>query len=230
MPGVRAARYWGIAGLATWLLAASCTGGGSDHLSGGIPADRGPGFVNEAWLTRRQDDFLRFITTSREPPSALNLISRFERSDRDKAFKFDAATVRVGDFADSFKRLDTFADTGDFDLLYLINLWYADRDHLPKDVRAAIEKRILAFKFGTPSPHPRGSSTRSGTGRRTTGPSSTPSNCWPARPSPKRRSPTTAAPALSTPPTPNGSWRTGSPRRPASVSASGTPTSTTRRT
>ncbi len=156
MPGVRAARYWGIAGLATWLLAASCTGGGSDHLSGGIPADRGPGFVNEAWLTRRQDDFLRFITTSREPPSALNLISRFERSDRDKAFKFDAATVRVGDFADSFKRLDTFADTGDFDLLYLINLWYADRDHLPKDVRAAIEKRILAFKYWYTEPTPKG--------------------------------------------------------------------------
>ncbi len=167
-------RSWSVAGVAMVVLAAACTSGGSSGSGGdsgsdgvgtpgrggsttaGAKPDRGAGFVDEMWFRRRQDQYLRYATAKVDRGSALNLIAQFERGDRDPNFHFDPSTIKVSDFAPVFQKLDTFQDTGDFDMLWLLNLWYADHDRLPKDVQAAIEKRILAFKYWYTEPTPKG--------------------------------------------------------------------------
>ena len=149
--------------MATVLLAAACTSTGGGGSSGDLASDetpkgsdRGAGFVDEAWFRGRQDDYLRAATTKLNRGSALSVLSHIEWADRDKGFTFDPSTLKPSDFADVFHKLDTFQDTGDFDLMYILNLWYSYRDRLPKDVQAAIKKRILAFKYWYTEPTPKG--------------------------------------------------------------------------
>ena len=53
---------------------------------------------------------------------------------------FNTAGITLADYANSFQRMDNFVDTADFDLTYMMNLWYGYRDLLPADVRAAMEQ------------------------------------------------------------------------------------------
>jgi len=118
--------------------------------------DAGDGFVTTKRWQARQDDYLRFATTELAPGSATNVIAHAERARRDPSFAFDASAVTVDGFAPSFEKIDTFADTADFDLLYLTNLWYGYRHDLPDDVRTAIEDRMHAFKYWYTEPTPPG--------------------------------------------------------------------------
>jgi hypothetical protein len=52
--------------------------------------------------------------------------------------------------------MDDFVDTADFDLTYMMNLWYGYRDLLPADVRAAMEQHMRSFKFWFTDPQPAG--------------------------------------------------------------------------
>ena len=62
----------------------------------------------------------------------------------------------MADFANSFSRFDNYVDTSDFDLTYLMNLWYGYRDLLPADVRAATEAHFKRFKYWYTDPQPAG--------------------------------------------------------------------------
>ena len=59
--------------------------------------------------------------------------------------------VTLADCAASFERINDFVDTADFDLTYLINLWYGYRDLLPADVRARDGTRCGRSSTGSPS-------------------------------------------------------------------------------
>jgi hypothetical protein len=114
------------------------------------------GFVSSAWMTARQDDYLQYATTTLSPGSVTNVINHAERAQRDPGFSFDAAAVTPETFAPSFDKIDNFVDTADFDLLYLMNLWFGSRDLLTPELRAAIEQRMVAFKYWYTDPQPAG--------------------------------------------------------------------------
>jgi hypothetical protein len=81
---------------------------------------------------------------------ALRLLELFARGDGDPA---DVTTER---FASVFAAIDRFDDCTDFDVLYLLNLWYAHRDRLPAGTREDIKARLLAFKYWYTEPTPPG--------------------------------------------------------------------------
>ena len=157
---VGAKRIWtfGALAVAVVLVATACRPGwGQGHGGPGAPPDsRGNGFVSAAWMRARQDDYLRFATAHLSPGSATNIINNAERARRDPRFHFDATAVTPATLGDSFNRIDGFVDTSDFDLLYLMNLYFGYGTQLTPDVRNAIASRIVAFKYWYTDPQPAG--------------------------------------------------------------------------
>lgn len=113
-------------------------------------------FVDQAWFTQRQDDFLAFATTELDAASVPNAIAHFERARRDPDFEFDPSSVTTLTFERSFEKIDGWEDTADFDMLYLVNLWAAYGDELDDELRAAIEDRMVGFKHWYTEPTPDG--------------------------------------------------------------------------
>src|SRR5262245_42244775 len=126
---------------------AACSGGNHSVNSG---------FVDEQDFTAAQNDFLAFATQHLDPGSPLSVVAHAERAKRDKSFTWDSHAVTADSFAPSFAKLDGYEDTADFDLLYLMNLWYGYRDQLDPAVGTAIEQRIRNFKFWYTDPTPSG--------------------------------------------------------------------------
>ncbi len=62
------------------------------------------------------------------PGSVTNVINHAERRAPRPGFHFDAAAVTPETFAASFDKIDNFVDTADFDLLYLMNLYFGNGD------------------------------------------------------------------------------------------------------
>jgi hypothetical protein len=114
------------------------------------------GFVPRSWMRARQDDYLRFATAQLAPGSVTNVINHAERARRDRSFRFDATAVTPETFAPSFDKIDNFVDTADFDLLYLMNLYFGNGDQLTPELRSAIESRIIGFKYWYTDPQPAG--------------------------------------------------------------------------
>ena len=52
--------------------------------------------------------------------------------------------------------MDNFVDTADFDLTYIMNLWYGYKDLLPADLNAEIESHMRSFKYWFTDPQPTG--------------------------------------------------------------------------
>lgn len=144
--------------LAVVMTAGACRpvwgGGRSGH--GDPPGRDQDGFVPRSWMQERQDDYLRFATGQFSPGSVTNVINHAERARRDPSFHFDAAAVTPATFAASFDKIDNFVDTADFDLAYLMNLWFGYRDQLTPELNHAIEQRIVAFKYWYTDPQPAG--------------------------------------------------------------------------
>jgi hypothetical protein len=144
--------------LAVVMTAGACrpvwSGGPSGH--GDPPGQDQDGFVPRSWMQERQDDYLRFATGQFSPGSVTNVINHAERARRDPSFHFDAAAVTPATFAASFDKIDNFVDTADFDLAYLMNLWFGYRDQLTPELNHAIEQRIVAFKYWYTDPQPAG--------------------------------------------------------------------------
>ena len=116
------------------------------------------GLVDETAWTTRVDEYLAFATAEPlepgAPASPNRVLADIVRDTRDADFTWDPATVTVDTFASSFEKLDEWRDTGDFDLLYLINVLYAAGDRLPAEVIDAIESRMLAFRYWYDDPLP----------------------------------------------------------------------------
>lgn len=147
------------------LLAGACTSddgddeGGSGG-SGGSPDEAqqvvgtGDGYVDAEVWRERQDEYLEFATEELDPESPVNVLAHAERAERDPDFEWDAEAVTPEAFAPIFEEIDTWVDTTDFDVLYLLNLWYGYRDQLPADTVAAMEERFLAFEYWYTEPTP----------------------------------------------------------------------------
>ena len=151
------------------LAAAACTGSSDDGtaerrdpptattvVEPKLPNDEAAGLVPEDEWRQRQQDYLDFATsTDLDPSDPLSLLAHSEAADRaGKAADLTMATP--ADFAPIFDKLKAFEDTGDFDLNRLITLDLRDGDRLAPDLRAAIEERILAFKYWWTEPTPAG--------------------------------------------------------------------------
>lgn len=104
----------------------------------------------------RQDEYLAFATRELEPGNPLSVLAHAERAARDDGFVAHLGAVTVAALQPILDDIDAFEDTTDFDLLYLLNLWYGYRDLLPAEVRQAIEQRFLAFKYWYTEPTPDG--------------------------------------------------------------------------
>lgn len=114
------------------------------------------GLVPESDWRAAQDDFLELATADLDPGSPLSVLAHAERARRDDAFTWDASRVTAESFETSFAKLDGYEDTADFDLMYMLNLWFGYRDDLAPEVGAAIEQRIREFKFWYTDPTPEG--------------------------------------------------------------------------
>jgi hypothetical protein len=142
--------------IAVAMIAAACTGSSDDNKPDAAPGlDGGTGFVDKAAFRARQDDYIAFATRQYEPTSALSLLAHAERARRDNRFTFDPVKAKA-DLTASFAKIDDFEDTSDFDLLYLLNLWYGYRADLDPALRTSIEQRILKFKYWYDEPSPPG--------------------------------------------------------------------------
>jgi hypothetical protein len=144
--------------LAAALVATACTpfvrsGRGYGH---GVSPSSRDGFVAPWWMRARQDEYLRFATAELSPGSVTNVINHAERARRDPRFHFDAGAVTPETFAPSFDKIDNWVDTADFDLLYLITLWYGYRDLLIPELSAEIAARMVGFKYWYTDPQPEG--------------------------------------------------------------------------
>ncbi|MGH8976651.1 MAG: hypothetical protein ACRDV7_01155, partial [Acidimicrobiia bacterium] len=91
------------------------------------------GLVNASWWRDRQDGYLEYAVTDFSPSSYLNLINNGEYSRRNGT-PFNTAGITLDAYTESFRRMDEYVDTADFDLTYMTNLWYGYRDLLPADV------------------------------------------------------------------------------------------------
>src|SRR5262245_58403201 len=123
--------------VATLVVAGACSGSG--HKGAQEPVNKpGAGFVTADEWTAAQNDFLAFATTKFDPGSPLSVIAHAERAARDTSFTWDAQAVTPESLAPAFKLIDTYGDTADFDLMYLLNLWYGYRDQLRPETADAI--------------------------------------------------------------------------------------------
>ncbi|MGZ6895982.1 MAG: hypothetical protein ACXVJ7_00545 [Acidimicrobiia bacterium] len=113
------------------------------------------GFVAADYWRARQDSYLDFASTQFAAGSFNNLIANAEHARR-TGTRFDTAAITMADFQPAFDRMDDFSDTADFNLTYLMNLWYGYRDLLPADVRAATEAHFTSFKYWYTDPQPAG--------------------------------------------------------------------------
>lgn len=159
-PGKTGTGVVGVRRLACGLVAvlvvvAGCTAdeGGTDQ-EADVSLDAGLVPVEE-W-TARQDDYLTFATQQLNPGSPYSILAHVERAERDPSFTWDASAPTVEAFQPMFDKLKRFADTSDFDVNRLLFLWYRARDQLNPDLVAAIEERLLAFKYWQTEPTPEG--------------------------------------------------------------------------
>ncbi len=134
--------------LTATLVASACSAGDDDATSttttGGTAVD---GYVDQTWMRERQDEYLEFATQELSAGSITNVIAHAARARRDDGFEFATDQVTAESFATTFDDIDTLRDTTDFDLLYLLNLWYGYREDLDLGLRGAIEDKFHSFKY-----------------------------------------------------------------------------------
>ncbi len=144
--------------LAVAVLAACTSGdGGSGTGRRGRPEERlgtGDGWMSEADWQARTDDYLAFATRELEPGSPLSVAAHAERARRDPDFDWDREAVTVEAMQPIFDKLESFADTSDFDIANLLALRLGYPDDLSGDVRAEIDRQLLAFKYWQDEPTP----------------------------------------------------------------------------
>jgi len=108
------------------------------------------GYVSRVWFRSRQIDYLEFSTSAPlRPGSILHVMNYLERARRDPRFEVPDGAVPADAWDGVFDKLWNLKDTSDFDLLYLINLLYAFRDHpaVPESLWLEAEQAVLDFKY-----------------------------------------------------------------------------------
>jgi hypothetical protein len=131
-------------------------GGPGRHGPGGGPLGAGNGYVDGGAWRASQDDYLRFATEQLTPSSPTSVLAHLARADRDHRFRFDASAIGPDDFAAVFAKIDGYQDTSDFDMMQLVAIWYGHRRDITLELRAAIEQRLLGFRYWFTDPLPAG--------------------------------------------------------------------------
>lgn len=114
------------------------------------------GFMDEALLRARQQEYLDYATEVLQPQSLLNVIAHLEQEERVPGFTVAPGSIPDDAWDGIFEKLRTLRDTSDFDVLYLLNLVYAHGGH-PAASPALWEKAdqaLLSFKYWFTDPTP----------------------------------------------------------------------------
>ncbi len=136
---------------------------------GAAPGD--DGLVDEAVYQRRIDEYLAFATTEFDPGNATGVAAHLLRAGRDGRYRWNIDDVTVGSFADTWEKIDSWEDTRDFDLMYLLWLlrlgsggeqspnaqsFNAAMTTLDPKVLTAIEQRLVDNRYRYDDPNPDG--------------------------------------------------------------------------
>lgn len=158
----------GAAVLGTGLVACSSDDGGSDGsattkagdtTAGGLVAVGSAGLMTEADFEARVNGYLRFATAEVNTGSATNVAAHLIRAARESDYTWDPTAVTETTLAESFRRIDGWEDTRDFDLMYLFWLLKLGRGDTPSTTIPAalhdgIEKRLVANRYRYDDPLP----------------------------------------------------------------------------
>lgn len=119
------------------------------------------GLIDEAAWQARSTAYLSFATRSLASSSPTSIALHLAASLRDPGFSWDPSTVTVDSLRSSWTQLDTWADTGDFTLMYLhwmvaldARAAAAGRPHLKPSVIAAAHERMVSFRYRYDDPLP----------------------------------------------------------------------------
>ncbi|MDO5499513.1 MAG: hypothetical protein Q4F67_07525 [Propionibacteriaceae bacterium] len=112
------------------------------------------GLVTVDDWTDRQRDYLRQATETLDRRSPESILAALGRARSDDGFRIDAAEFTPADLQHRLDRIDRHVDTSDFDLMRLWLLWHAHGDELAPQTRAALEKRLLGFRYWYTDPLP----------------------------------------------------------------------------
>ena len=170
----------GSAGLAGALALTSCTSNGRraddqpECIDGAgcataLSQPGSDGLIDEAVYQRRIDEYLRFATAEFIPGSAPGVAGHLIRAGRDPDYRWAVDEVTVDAFADTWDKIDSWEDTRDFDLMYL--LWLLklgagsessgatvgnNMTTLSPKLLQAIEQRLVDNRYRYNDPNPDG--------------------------------------------------------------------------
>jgi hypothetical protein len=124
----------------------------------GVPGPLDPpgadGLIDEAAWQARCADYLRVATERLDPANPVSVSLHLLRARRDPAFVWDPAAVTVASLGPVWARLDAWKDTGDFVLMELHWMRALGRDVLDPEVLAAVDRRLLGFRYRYDDPLP----------------------------------------------------------------------------
>ena len=115
------------------------------------------GFMPKSEFRERQDDYLAYATAGPiQPGSLLNVLNHLERQDRDASYSVPDDVVPADAWDPVFDKLWRLRDTSDFDLLYLMNLVYAQLGDpaVPLGLWGDAKQAMLDFKYWYTDPTP----------------------------------------------------------------------------
>lgn len=112
------------------------------------------GLVPAVTWEERQRAYLRHATATLDRRSPESVLAALARARWDGGFAVDPAEFTPADLARTFRRVDDRVDTSDFDLMRLWLLWREHRTQLAPVTGAALERRILEFRYWYTDPLP----------------------------------------------------------------------------
>ena len=112
------------------------------------------GLIDEGAFQTRAADYLRFATQQLSPDNETSIAAHLLRSRREPDFVWDPSLVTVDSLAGTWQMLDDWKDTGDFRVMYLHWVLALGRDVLDPAVLAAIEQRLVDFRYRWDDPLP----------------------------------------------------------------------------
>lgn len=149
-PGVPRALLAALVVLVLTVLAA-CTPGQEPP-----PPPPPDGFVAQEGWADRQSAYLAHATGTLDRRSPESILAALFRSTGDPNFRIDGTEFTPDDLDHQLTRVATHVDTSDFDLMRLWLLWKAHGTRLAPETRAALEERILGFRYWYTDPLPDG--------------------------------------------------------------------------
>lgn len=118
-----------------------------------------PGLVDEAYWNARVEDFLSVATANPSSSNVVGVGARLLRATRDPGYVWNIHEVTPATFASVWDKIDSWADTRDFDLMYLhwlleLGQGSTEMTRLHPDVIDAIRQRMVNNRYRYDDPLP----------------------------------------------------------------------------